>query len=172
MLLGMWQTGMHSFYYASKGSTQIVHAGCSKAGANCDVWHWLTAGSALAAARSHLHRSRRLVHASSSRTGGREFSRSSPVCVHSAPLTGGWCCLCVSCLLVLYLPCCPLPLCAFRKDKGQIYTFLNAMLNQYDNEDFDLGIKQFLIEQVRPPGLQSGLRALCSGRDTLRRFVA
>jgi hypothetical protein len=37
-----------------------------------------------------------------------------------------------------------------RKDKGQIYTFLNAMLNQYDNEDFDLGIKQFLIEQVGP----------------------
>jgi ATP-dependent helicase YprA (DUF1998 family) len=37
----------------------------------------------------------------------------------------------------------------FSKDKGQIYTFLNAMLNQYDNEDFDLGIKQFMIEQVR-----------------------
>lgn len=35
-----------------------------------------------------------------------------------------------------------------RKDKGQIYTFLNAMLNQYDNEDFNLGIKQFMIEQV------------------------
>jgi hypothetical protein len=35
------------------------------------------------------------------------------------------------------------------KDKSQIYTFLNAMLNQYDNEDFDLGIKQFMMEQVR-----------------------
>lgn len=35
-----------------------------------------------------------------------------------------------------------------RKDKAQIYTFINAFLNQYDNEDFDLGIKQFLIEQV------------------------
>jgi hypothetical protein len=43
---------------------------------------------------------------------------------------------------------------ACRKDKGQIYTFLNAMLNQYDNEDFDLGIKQFMIEQVRNRGLR------------------
>jgi hypothetical protein len=49
--------------------------------------------------------------------------------------------------LVMWL-CRPALLCACRKDKGQIYTFLNAMLNQYDNEDFDLGIKQFLIEQV------------------------
>jgi hypothetical protein len=60
----------------------------------------------------------------------------------------------------VYLPPCPalpchvvplsllLLLSLYRKDKGQIYTFLNAMLNQYDNEDFDLGIKQFLIEQV------------------------
>jgi hypothetical protein len=47
----------------------------------------------------------------------------------------------------------PLTWCAAaRKDKGQIYTFLNAMLNQYDNEDFDLGIKQFMIEQVRSSG--------------------
>lgn len=43
---------------------------------------------------------------------------------------------------------CVLLLLRFRKDKGQIYTFINAFLNQYDNEDFDLGIKQFLIEQV------------------------
>lgn len=38
------------------------------------------------------------------------------------------------------------------KDGSQIYTFLNAMLAQYDNEDFDLGIKQFMIEQARAPG--------------------
>jgi len=46
--------------------------------------------------------------------------------------------------LAVWCPCAAL----IRKDKGQIYTFINAFLNQYDNEDFDLGIKQFLIEQV------------------------
>jgi hypothetical protein len=65
-----------------------------------------------------------------------------------ASLQQCWLCL----MHLLTRPCAALLLqtlhAACRKDKGQIYTFLNAMLNQYDNEDFDLGIKQFMIEQV------------------------
>ena len=35
-----------------------------------------------------------------------------------------------------------------RKSRAEIYTQINALLNQYDNEDFDLGIKQFMMEQA------------------------
>ena len=30
----------------------------------------------------------------------------------------------------------------------QLADQLNAIMDQYDNEDFDLGIKQFMIEQA------------------------
>jgi hypothetical protein len=54
-----------------------------------------------------------------------------------------------------------------RMDKASIYTFLNAVLNQYDNEDFDLGIKQFMIEQVGTGWRQSGVAACCDMRCRL-----
>jgi len=43
------------------------------------------------------------------------------------------------------------PLCRLQERQGPDLHLLNAMLNQYDNEDFDLGIKQFMIEQVSGP---------------------
>uniref|UniRef100_A0A383VS33 AAA+ ATPase domain-containing protein n=1 Tax=Tetradesmus obliquus TaxID=3088 RepID=A0A383VS33_TETOB len=52
-----------------------------------------------------------------------------------------------------------------RKDRGQIYTFLNAMLNQYDNEDFDLGIKQFMIEQAIQQEMEDGLDKKGDAKD-------
>jgi hypothetical protein len=35
-----------------------------------------------------------------------------------------------------------------RKTKAEIYQQINSIMNQYDDEDFDLGIKQFLMEDA------------------------
>lgn len=34
-----------------------------------------------------------------------------------------------------------------RKSRGEIYTQIHALLNQYRKMNFDLGIKQFMMEQ-------------------------
>jgi hypothetical protein len=44
-----------------------------------------------------------------------------------------------------------------RLSKGQIYTQIDAIMNQYDMEDFDLGIKQFMIEQAIQQEMEEGL---------------
>lgn len=44
-----------------------------------------------------------------------------------------------------------------RKNKSDIYTQINAFLNQYDNEDFDLGIKQFMMEQAIQHEMEDGV---------------
>jgi hypothetical protein len=41
--------------------------------------------------------------------------------------------------------------------KGQIYAQIDAFMNQYDMEDFDLGIKQFMIEQAIQQEMEEGL---------------
>lgn len=52
-----------------------------------------------------------------------------------------------------------------RHTKRQIAEQLEALYAQYDNEDFDLGIKQFMVEQA----IQQVGRALCGrGAEGLR----
>jgi cell division protease FtsH len=52
-----------------------------------------------------------------------------------------------------------------RLDRGEIYTQVNAILNQYDNEDFDLGIKQFMIEQAIQQEMEDGLDKKGDNKD-------
>lgn len=43
-----------------------------------------------------------------------------------------------------------------RMNKSELAEQLNAIMDQYDNEDFDLGIKQFMIEQAIQQDLEDG----------------
>ena len=44
-----------------------------------------------------------------------------------------------------------------RHSKREIAEQLEALYSQYDNEDFDLGIKQFMIEQKIQAELEDGI---------------
>lgn len=44
-----------------------------------------------------------------------------------------------------------------RLSKPELYQAIHAIMNQYDMEDFDLGIKQFMIEQAIQQEMEDGL---------------
>lgn len=44
-----------------------------------------------------------------------------------------------------------------RLSKPEVYNAIHALMNQYDMEDFDLGIKQFMIEQAIQQEMEDGL---------------
>mmetsp|Transcript_3123 Transcript_3123/g.6809 ORF Transcript_3123/g.6809 Transcript_3123/m.6809 type:complete len:1041 (+) Transcript_3123:95-3217(+) len=52
-----------------------------------------------------------------------------------------------------------------RRSKTQIAEQLNAIMNQYDAEDFDLGIKQFMIEQAIQQDLEDGVDKAGGNKD-------
>ncbi|KAI8464373.1 MAG: hypothetical protein J3K34DRAFT_526266 [Monoraphidium minutum] len=52
-----------------------------------------------------------------------------------------------------------------RLSRGQLYAQVDAIMNQYDNEDFDLGIKQFMIEQAIQQEMEEGLDKKGDNKD-------
>jgi hypothetical protein len=52
-----------------------------------------------------------------------------------------------------------------RLERHEIHTYVNAILNQYDAEDFDLGIKQFMIEQEIERQMADGLDKKGDNKD-------